>query len=269
MFTLQNIQYKKALALSPWRKISLGSWRPTGDSSIYTKLEIPMQNSLDFLAKNPGLNLNHLVAKIVAKAVEENPRINSVVRWQKIYPRENIDIFFHAVADKEGEDLSGITLRALQSKSLTTIAEEFERELKILQTQNDPRFRAVKQNFRYLPSFLARPVLDLMGFLQYTLNLRMDLLLGAPRDAFGSLMITNIGSLGILEAFTPIAPYSRIPLVIAMGKVHKAPMVVGEELKIVPKMILCFTFDHRLMEGVHFAKLARSLEKYFAHPELL
>ncbi len=91
--------------------------------------------------------------------------------------------------------------------------------------------------------------------------------MGAPRDPFGSAMITNVGSLGLETAFAPLVPYSRVPLLISMGAVAEKPIV--ENCKVIAASLvrLCVTFDHRMIDGIHAAKMYKSLEAIFKNPE--
>ena len=68
------------------------------------------------------------------------------------------------------------------------------------------------------PAWAMRALLNAISFLMYTLNLDLKFL-GLPRDPFGSVMLTSIGSLGLEEAFAPLVPYSRVPIVLALGSV--------------------------------------------------
>jgi len=109
-------------------------------------------------------------------------------------------------------------------------------------------------------------VLDLLSFLSGTLNLDLSAL-GVPRDPFGSVMVTNIGSLGLEEAYVPLVPYSRVPLLIALGAVKEEAVVENGSI-VVAKVVRAFaTFDHRVLDGAHAAKMAKTLRRIFDDPE--
>ena len=84
-----------------------------------------------------------------------------------------------------------------------------------------------------MPYFLLRPFLRLLSFLCYTLNLDLRGL-GIASDPFGSLMITNIGSLGLDTAYAPLVPFSRVPILFAIGEakdqvlVENGQVIVGK-----------------------------------------
>ncbi|HET6280199.1 MAG TPA: 2-oxo acid dehydrogenase subunit E2 [Polyangia bacterium] len=266
----RNVQLGPPLRISSWRKISLGSWRPVGDSSVYGMLEIEAEPALRYVeawsrASAERVTLTHLGVRACGVLLRRHPEINAIIRFGRIYPRTSCDVFTHAAADPTGQDLTGVVVRAADGKSVAEIAAEINPRLAAIKQQTDQTFARVKGTMRRLPGLLSRPLLDFLGFLLYSLNLWSPLL-GAPRDSFGSMMLTNIGSLGLKMAFVPIAPYTRIPLVLAMGAVHDRPIVRGDRVVPAKVMCLCFTFDHRIIDGVHAAQMARTLEKIFADP---
>lgn len=262
----RNVELWKKKRISPWRKISLGSWRPTGDSAIYTKLEFLMDPVLRY-CKNQKIDVHTFLIKAIGNSLAENRHINSVVRFGKVYPRKNVDIFFHIVADDEsGENLSGAVFRSPDTKSVEEVEKEYKEKIKEVVQENDKVFKKTKKIFSFLPGSLSKAALDMTSFLTYTLNLWSPLF-GTPRDPFGGIMLTSIGSLGIDMAYCPIAPYTRNSMVISAGSICKRPWVEGEKVTARKTMILCFTYDHRIMDGIHFMWLKKSLEKVFREPQ--
>jgi pyruvate/2-oxoglutarate dehydrogenase complex dihydrolipoamide acyltransferase (E2) component len=188
------------------------------------------------------------------------------VRWGRIYPRLGCDVFMHAATDPTGQDLTGVVVRGAHEKTVAAIAEEVNPRVKEIKAANDRTFARVKTTMRLLPALASRTALDIFGFIFYTLNLWSPIF-GSPRDSFGGMMLTNIGSLGLKMAFVPIAPYTRIPLVMALGAVHEKPVVRGAA--VVPGKVVCscWTFDHRIIDGVHAARMAATFERIFEDPD--
>jgi hypothetical protein len=119
--------------------------------------------------------------------------------------------------------------------------------------------------FRRVPFFMLNRLLKMISFFSYTMNLDLRWA-GIPRDPFGSAMITNIGSLGLDEAYVPLVPYSRVPLLLAMGAVDDAPVVQGDTVVPGKVMKVCATFDHRILDGAHAAVMSRTLRDWMEHP---
>ncbi len=272
-FITKNIQGLSPVPVSAWRKISLGTWRITGDSSVYGMTEINVEPALAYLERlskehQVKLTLTHYVARAIALTFRDHPQINSIVRWGKLYRRKDVDIFLHVAMDTNGEDLSGVVIRNLDQKTLIEVAKELNHRVKDLKVNGDPSFKKIKNTIRFVPTFVLRQSLDLVGFILYSLNLWSPAM-NVARDPFGSAMVTNIGSLGADFAFTPIPYYSRVPFILSIGAVKEAPWVKDKTITIQRVTKIGVTFDHRVIDGVHAANMSKSFKKYMESPELL
>ncbi|HXH29647.1 MAG TPA: 2-oxo acid dehydrogenase subunit E2 [Bacteriovoracaceae bacterium] len=268
----KNVELYPPRPLSAWRKISIGSWRPVGDSQVYAELKIDATATLGYLeALNRSsphrISMTHFLGKVMGKVLSEVGDLNSIIRWGRIQQRKHVDVFFHvAYGDTE---LSGVIVRDIDKKSFQEIAQELTKSAAVIKSGEDQSFKHIKKTWEWIPAGIARGVLDLIGFVSYSLNINIKGS-GVPRDCFGSMMITNIGSLGFSQAFVPLSPYSRVPLVLALGKIQKVPVVLPDgTLAAQDQVGLCFTFDHRIMDGARGAKMSKLIEHYFLHPELL
>jgi pyruvate dehydrogenase E2 component (dihydrolipoamide acetyltransferase) len=267
----RNVDLGPALKLSSWRKVAIGTWRSAGDPSVYGILDLEAGPALAFLEKlrresGAHVTITHLVGKAVAETIRRHPAVNCILRFGRLYPRRSIDIFYQVATDDAGEDLSGMTVRQADSKSLRAIGDEMAERVRKIKAREDRSFTRMKATFGLLPGFLASAILTLSGFVMYALNLWTPLF-GSPRDPFGSAMITNVGSLGLETAFAPLVPYSRVPLLIAVGAVRDSAIVRDGQVVAAPVLRLCATFDHRLIDGVHAGHMSRTLKKIFADPE--
>jgi pyruvate/2-oxoglutarate dehydrogenase complex dihydrolipoamide acyltransferase (E2) component len=268
----KNVELLPKLKLSSWRKISMGSWRPVGDSQVYSIMELDAGPAMRYLEKlresGEKVTLTHLAGRVAGQMIAENPSINSLVRFGNLYPRKNIDIFFHVVGD-DPEDLSGHKVEDIDQKSILDIAQEMKPRVKVIRTGDDENFKKIKSSMRLLPAFLSKTLLDILGFVMYALNIWSPLF-ATPKDCFGSMMITNIGTLGLVNGMVPLPAYSRTPMVLALGKIVTKPVFDDAGNVIAqPTMQACWTFDHRVIDGAHGAKMAKSFEKYFTNPDLL
>ena len=71
---------------------------------------------------------------------------------------------------------------------------------------------------------------------------------------------------GIGHAYSPLAHYYRVPVLVLVGAVRKAPTVVDDAVVIRPMLTLTATFDHRYADGYHAARFAEALRSYCADP---
>lgn len=271
---MPNLDLKAKTNLSSFRRIAIGTWRNAYDPSVYGTIALRADQVLSYLEairerSGKRVTLSHLMAKAVAIMLSEMPDANAILRMNRIYLRSQIGVFFQvAMEDPDtGEvDLSGATIFDAHKKSLLEIVAEFEAKVGTVRRREDKNLEGSRSLFKRVPFFLLNRLLDWISFFSYTLNLDLRWA-GIPQDPFGSVMVTNIGSLGLEEAYVPLVPYSHVPLLIALGAVKEEAVVEGGQI-VVGKVLRAFaTFDHRVLDGMHAAKMSKTITRIFADPE--
>ena len=267
----KHLATKPLANMSSWRKVALGGWAPPADPSVYAFLEVDADPALAYIercAKNSGerVTLTHFAGRVVAEAFKRHPEINCVVRGGRLYVREDVSVFFQVATDAKGEDLSGIVIHRADQKSVAEIAAEMNLKVAAVRSNQDQSYARFKKLFDTLPSWAVRHAINFSSFFMYRLNIWSPLF-GTPKNSFGSVMITNIGSLGMSRGLAPLVPYSHVPMVIALGAVEEVAAVREGRVVPVRQITLGVTFDHRLIDGVVSAKMANIIKKAFANPE--
>lgn len=261
----KNVALGKSLKVSSWRKSAAGTWKISKDSQVYCLQTVNVDSALEFIKERP-YTMTHLAAQACAKMIKENPEINTLIRLGKFYPRLETSIFFQVASDKEGKDLTGHVVRNIDRMSLDDIKEDLNSAGRRIRSGDDFNYKKVKKQMALVPDFLVSFAINIYGVILYKLNLWSNIL-GTPKDAFGSMMITNIGSLGMQRAYVPLVGYSNCPLILALGKVYQRVGVVNGEPKVESVIDCCWTLDHRVLDGVVGAKMAKSFERYFLNSE--
>ncbi|HEX7842018.1 MAG TPA: 2-oxo acid dehydrogenase subunit E2 [Kofleriaceae bacterium] len=268
-----NLELEPISELSTFRRLALGTWRTAYDPSVYGSITLRMDPALAYIeafraATGKHLTITHLMARAAAAVYERVPDANVLLRRGRLYRRRRIGVFFQvAMADpRTGKiDLSGATIHDPERKSLAEICDELDTRFAEVRADSDGALARVRRMFERLPLRVIPAVLELTAFASYTLNLDLRWA-GVPRDAFGSVMITNIGALGLEEAYVPLVPYSRVPLLLALGAIRQTPVATGGEVRVEHTMKLCATFDHRVLDGAHAAEMARTLRAWIEDP---
>jgi pyruvate/2-oxoglutarate dehydrogenase complex dihydrolipoamide acyltransferase (E2) component len=270
---MPNIDLEPKDDVSSFRRIAIGTWETTYDPSVYGTMEVRMDRAVEYLAafrKATGkrLTVTHMVAKAVGAALARMPDANAILRFNKIYLRKRVGVFFQVAMDDEGEakiDLSGATLYDVEQKSLATIIDEFEEKVGKVKRREDPALEGTRSALKKIPFALMNTTMKALSFLNYTLNLDLTKF-GVPKDAFGSVMITNIGSIGLDQAFVPLVPYSRVPILIALGAVREQPVAENGQVVVGKVMKVNATFDHRFIDGLHAAIMSKVLREHMDQP---
>ncbi len=272
---MPNLELTPKRDLSNFRKIAIGTWQDAYDPSVYGTLKLRMDEAVRYIdeyreATGERLTVSHLLAKAAAMAMAACPDANAVLRWNRIYLRKEIGVFFQVAMTDEGDgkaDLSGCTLYGVDQMSLADILAQFEEKVRAVRAREDPALEKTRNTFQVIPYLLLNPFLKLLSFLTVQLNLDLRWA-GVPRDPFGSIMITNIGSLGLDQAYVPLVPYSGVPILLAAGAVQDEPVVDPSTREIVPArtMKLCATFDHRFIDGFQAAALGKVIRRWIEQP---
>lgn len=270
---MPNVDLVRKDDVSSFRKVAIGTWRTAYDPSVYGTLDLRMDEAMRYLAEfrektGRRLTVSHLMAKAAAMVLKECPDANAVLRFNRIYLRKRVGIFFQVVLNDLGEgkaDLSGATLFDVERKSLVEIHDEFQAKVDKVRSRKDPELEKARGTFLAIPYLLLNFVLRLISFLTYTLNLDLTAI-GLPKDPFGSIMITNIGTLGLDVAYVPLVPYSKVPMLLATGAIKEKAVVEDGRLVVGKVMSVNATFDHRLIDGFHASVMARVLREWIEHP---
>jgi hypothetical protein len=270
---MPNVALAGPIPLSPFRHIALGTWRTAYDPSIYGSVTIRMDEAMRYverfrLATGRHLTVTHLVAKVVGVVLERMPEINAVLRWGRLYRRQDIGVFFQVAIENHatGEiDLSGLKVDEPQDKSLIALIDEFEAQAARVRAREGAQLEKSRALLRRIPAILLGPVLRLLTFLGYDCNFDLGWA-GVPKDPFGSVMVTNVGSLGLEAAYAPLVPFSRVPLLLAMGDVHDEPRAEDGRVVVGKVMRLYATFDHRVVDGAHAARAVGIARQWLEHP---
>jgi len=266
-----NLELARKKNPSMFRKLAIGTWRTAYDPSVYGSLDLRMEEAVAYMAAfrahtGRHLTVTHMMGRAVAAVFERVPDANAILRGSTLYRRKDIAVFFQVAMEDEvtGEiDLSGMVLRDPQKKTMVEIVDECDARIKKVKAHKDKELEGTRSMMGRLPGALVGPVLRLTSWLAYDVNVKVP---GVARDAFGSVMITNIGSIGLEEAYAPLVPYSRVPILLATGAIKDTPVVDNGRLVAAKTMKVCATFDHRVLDGVHAAIMAKTLREWMEHP---
>jgi pyruvate dehydrogenase E2 component (dihydrolipoamide acetyltransferase) len=273
-----GLRLKKLSDVSPFRKVAMGTWRTAKDPSVYGLIEIDIEKTFEAMEAyskkhKVKVTLNHVIGKAMAITLKLRPELNGLLRGSRIYLRDTVSLNYLINVPGQGDDhikkasLSSCTIHQAETKTVAEISEEMTDKVDAVRAHKDRFVSSNMAVFKIMPWWLSRYYLYFSSWLIYGLNLNLSWL-GVPADPFGSVMITNVGSLGIDYAWPPLVPYSRVPLLITICAVQRKPVVCkNDEIKPRDILPITITFDHRFVDGIHTSHMAKALRDIFADPE--
>jgi pyruvate/2-oxoglutarate dehydrogenase complex dihydrolipoamide acyltransferase (E2) component len=251
-----------------WRRIAAASWDRPLDPQIYGDLEIDATALLSFLEetrRETGVHVTvtHAVGRALGHALAEQPDLNTRLVRGRFLPRDSVDIFFVASV-AGGEEVSGVKIQAVDTKTLPEVAAELERRVERIRS-GDLEVGGPAGAVDAVPFFVLRRALRFVAWLTTDRNRNLRKL-GLPRQPFGSAMVTSVGMFGVQKAYGPLSPLYRVPILALVSEVTVKPVVEDGEIVARPMLTLCATMDHRFLDGSHAARLARGVRAYLEDP---
>lgn len=262
---------------STFRKMAMGTWKTAKDPSVYGLMEIDLLPALEKVKEyeerhQVKITPAHLVGKAIAQCMTSRPEINGMIRFGRLYQRDHVALFYQVNIPGSGHDkvkranLAGTVIHEAENLSLAQIARELSRKSELVKTDKDIEIKKSMNTTKLIPWQLMGIYLDFVSFLLYGLNLDLSFM-GIPKDPFGSVMITNVGGMGIDVAWAPLCPYTRVPFLLTVGAVSQKAWVVNGEVKVRPILPVGVTLDHRFIDGIHASQMAKQCKEIFANPE--
>jgi pyruvate/2-oxoglutarate dehydrogenase complex dihydrolipoamide acyltransferase (E2) component len=250
-----------------WRKVAVSVWGWPKDPQVYGGMDFdatPVLEAIEAIRELTGARVTptHLVTRALARSFRETPSMNTRLAAGRFLPRESVDIFV-IVAVGEG-DLSGVKIRGADEKTAGEIAAELDRRIEDARAGRGELDKA-KRMMEILPPRLLGWSLRLSAFLTSNLHLNLGAL-GMPREAFGSAMVTNVGTFGITQGWAPLSPIYRVPMIVLVGEIEPRPWAVDGRVEVRPVLPLTATIDHRWVDGEGIAGVVESFKKYLANP---
>ncbi len=208
---------------------------------------------------NQKIILSHVVNKLIALAIAENPVFNQVLLGGNIYQLEDIHVINNVLTPGKKQIPGCITLRNSNQKSLETIRQEFISEM----------FKLMKQE--------TQPIKPWINFLvRIYFKAKLFKLIG-EKKAFTSAYVNGMGS-NILLSVHEYAGASRYSVIKTVNAARYQPLRFhvsradaglenGSTKEKKRNLQISFFGDHRVIFGVDTNKFIQSLTNIAADPE--
>ena len=270
---MAHLELSKKEDVASFRKIAIGTWTTTYDPTVYGTLKVRMEKALDYIEKfkastGKRLTVTHLITKACAEALKRCPDANAILRYNKVYLRKHVNISVLVVQTDQGDgkvDLTAAKIDDADQKSLLQIADELQATVDKVRARKDKALEKGKSTVQMIPFIFMNAFLKVLAFFMYTLNIDLGFL-GMPKDAFGSLTVTNVGSLGLDTAYVPLVPYTRVPIFVAPGAIKDEPVVEDGKVIAGKTMNINASFDHRFIDGYHASVMSKTLREAMENP---
>jgi len=234
----------------PYRRMMSFIMPERAEATVFIDSEVAAEKLEYFLAQNPDLTMTHLLLGCVARAMEQNPRLNRFVAGRRIYQRRGIFATFSMKRKKNIAEakVAAVKLSLDPAESLVDLAARIDKKIRI--NRSDQKTYADRE-FALL-DMLPRPLLGLAVWLVRWLD-DHNLLPGwwmEGDDLYTSIFIANLGSLNMNPAYHHLFNYGTCPLFLTVGRIETRPVLRDGAVTTGRVLPLRWTFDERIEDGL-------------------
>lgn len=251
----------RRVTVPPYRRMMAFLMRGRNESAVYFEQTLDLSRTLPWLAEwnaaHPGKRATvfHLVLHSLASVLHERPRLNRFTLGRKTYQRTGVFLSFAAKqAKSDDHPLRTIKRAFAEGETFEQVVDGTSGEVHGARTVEKTPMDKELGILLKLPGFLLAFLIGALGWL-YRWGI-------APRSLvdtdplYTSAFLANLGSIGLDAAYHHLYEHGNCPLFVTLGKVD------GE------RMIVRFTYDERVEDGLYCAKSLQLLKARIEDPTL-
>lgn len=217
-----------------------------------------------------NIGMLHLFVAAYVRTVSQRPAINRFVAGQKIYARNNIE-FVMTVKKSMASDAGETSIKVIfdPRDTMADVYNKMNDAIEMVKTgAGETSTDNAAKLFMKLPRMALRFAVGFVKLLDYFGILPQALLNASPFH--GSMIITDLGSLGIPPIVHHLYDFGNMPIFISFGAKRR-----GYELQkdgsVEGKKYIDYTVvtDERICDGFYYATSFKYMKSYFRHPEQL
>lgn len=246
------------------------------DSEVYLHEDIDITELLKYMEAKNGpdapykTTLFHCFVAMLARAVNERPKLNRFIQGARIYERDEITISFIAkrrFTDHSEESL--MTYKAKATDKLDDISEYIVGEVHEMRAQTHAvGIDDILDKFAKLPRLVLMFAIRFIRWLDFWGKVPSVLTHGDTN--YTTILLSNLGSIKAPAVYHHLNNYGTNSIMITIGTIHKAPAVMPDGSIAVRDFVdIGATLDERIADGFYFAKSLKLVNYICAHPELL
>ncbi len=217
-----------------------------------------------------GLGMLHLFIASYVRVISQKPYLNRYITGLRCYSRKNIEVVMTVKeAMKEGAGETSIKVIFDPHDTINDVYNRMEEAIrKVKDSLDNSSTTNVADALNKLPRFLFRFAVWFLNWMDFHNMLPKAILNASPFH--GSMIITDMGSLGIPPIYHHLYNFGNLPVFISFGIKRRAWEITRdgktEERRYVDYRLVC---DERICDGYGYAQGVKLLKNCLMHPEQL
>ena len=216
-----------------------------------------------------GLGMLHLFIAAYIRVISQLPGLNRFVAGQKIYARN--EILINMMVKRGITTDSEETCAKVVFEPTDTIYDVYRKmndAVEEIRASDDSGTEKVAGALMKIPGLFLKFAVWILKIMDYFDLIPMSLLRASPFH--GSMIVTDLGSLGIPPIYHHIYNFGNLPVFLAFGAKRRVMELDRHgnpvERKYVDYKIVC---DERIVDGVYYAAAFKFMKYYLKNPNEL
>lgn len=217
-----------------------------------------------------GIGMLHLFIAAYIRCVAALPGLNRFVSGRRIYARDNIEV---VMAVKRGMSINATeTTLKVKFEPTDTIYDVHNKLNKAVEeiksSEGGNPTDELAEKFSKYPRFVIRFALWLFNIADYFGLLPKKIIDASPFH--GSMIISDLGSLGIGPIYHHIYNFGNLPVFISFGSKRHVFELDQHGTPVERKYVDAkFVLDERTIDGHYYATVFKYMDKIIQNPEIL
>lgn len=218
----------------------------------------------------PGMGMLHVFVASYVRVVSQKPELNRFISGQRLFARHHIDIIMMVkkeMSTKSGE--TSIKVRLDPRDTISDIYNKINAEIaKIKDKTDESATDDIAGLLCKFPRFINRIIFWALRFMDYHNFMPKSLI--DDSMFHGSMLVTDLGSLGIQPVAHHLYNFGNIPLFLAFGA-KKRVRELQLDGTVAEKRYLDYilVIDDRISDGFYFAQVFKYFKSFIRHPAQL
>jgi len=216
-----------------------------------------------------GMGMLHLILAAYVRTVAYRPGINRFVSGQKIFSRYNVEVLMTVKkAMNDNAEETSIKVKFLPSDTIFDIYRKINSEIENVKANESNGTDKFAETVSHFPRILINLLVDILKIMDYFGWMPQSLLDISPFH--GSMIVTDLGSIGIPPVFHHIYNFGNLSTFIAFGAKRHAVELDDSAHPVERKYIdYKVTADERICDGFYMAGSFKYMKHFLRNPSLL
>jgi len=218
----------------------------------------------------PGMGFLHIFIASYIRVAAQYPAINRFVSGQRIYARNNIECLMMIKREmKAVSEETSIKVIFEPTDTISDVYNKMNAEIEKVRNEGDVTETddAAKMLMKF-PRLILKFLVFILEIMDYFDIVPKSLLSASPFH--GSIVITDLGSIGLPALYHHLYNFGNVPIFISFGTKRKV-YAPGKDGTFSERRYMDYTMvlDERICDGFYFSQIFRMFNSILRKPQML